>query len=97
MAPRPRVAILCILTMQIVTRGSCAPKILSVLLGCWIHALLFRRVMFAFMDQAFREGQGKPADEVFTLSNQARCELQVLSILGPIAHSDIRVKHSPNI
>ena len=97
MAPRERIAILSILTMQIVLKGSCTRRILSVLLGCWIHILLFRRALFAVIDQLFKEGSGKPQDEIFPLSRQARCELQMLAVLGPIAQSDIRVQHCPRM
>lgn len=85
MAPRHRVAILCLVTMHIVTLGTCARKVLSVLLGCWIHVIVFRRIIFSVIDQLFREGLDKPPDQIFRLSAQALCELQSLAVLGPLA------------
>jgi hypothetical protein len=97
MAPRGRVILLCAISLQIVKRGSCTRRLLSVLLGCWIHVILFRRVVFSVIDQLFREGQDLPMDRVFVLSPQARCELQILAVLGPVCQSDIRAKHSTRI
>ena len=97
MAPRARVSILCMISLQIARLRCCTPRLLSVLLGCWIHVILFRRAIFAVVEQLFKEGQGKGQDEIFTLSRQACCELQVLSILGPIAQTDIRTKYSSKI
>lgn len=97
MAPRARVLLLSIITMAIAHNGSCTPKLLQILLGSWIHVLLFRRVMFALMDRLFHEGSNLPADKVFCLSNRARTELQMLASLGSLAQADLRVKHSSRI
>ena len=88
MAPRNRIGILRVLMLAIVKQGTCTPKLLSVLMGCWIHVLLFRRVLFSVYDQLFREGQGKQPHEVFCLFRQARSELQLIACLGPLAQSD---------
>ncbi len=83
--------------MSISVRGTITQKLLSVLLGCWIHVLMFRRCLFAIVDQLFKEeSPGKP-DDVFCLSSAARAELQLLSTVGMLAQSDLRVKHSPFI
>ena len=50
MAPRQRVAILSAITMHLVKIGACTRKLLSVLLGCWIHVFLFRRVIFSVVE-----------------------------------------------
>lgn len=97
MAPRSRVAILSMITMQVALHGFCTPRVLAVLLGCWIHVLLFRRVIFACIEQLFKEGQGLEQDAIFRLSRQGRCELQVLAVLGPVAQSDLRARHSNRI
>ena len=78
MAPRSRVAVFSMLTIQVALQGYCTPKVLSVLMGCWIHVILFRRVIFASIEQFFKEGQGLPQDQIFRLSARSRCELQVL-------------------
>lgn len=50
MAPRSRVLILSLISMQ----GTMTEKLLSVLLGCWIHVLMFRRPLFALVHQLFK-------------------------------------------
>ena len=97
MAPRSRVAVLSLITLQVALIGHCTPRILAVLLGCWIHVLLFRRVLFACVDQLFKEGVGLKQDDVFRLSAQGRCELQLLAIVGPTAQSNLRATHSTRI
>ncbi len=97
MAPRCRVIILSLISMNISLRGTITQKLLSVLLGCWIHVLMFRRCLFALVDQLFKEvSPGKP-DDVFCLSSIARAELQLLATVGMLAQSDLRVEHSPFI
>ena len=49
------------------------------------------------MDALFHEGRGLPSNKVFPLSRQARNELQVLGILGPLAQTDLRVSYSTNL
>ena len=97
MAPRSRIAILSAIALEISRKGSCTPKLLSVLLGCWIHILLFRRVFFALIDQLFKEGQGLKPNVIFKLSARARCELQLLAVLCPFVQSDLRVEYSDKI
>ena len=97
MAPRCRVLILSLISLAISVRGTITPKLLSVLTGCWIHVLMFRRVLFACMDQLFKEKHDGGPDSVFCLSSAARAELQMLSMLGMLAQSDLRVGYSNHI
>ena len=97
MAPRNRISILCLLSITLARIGTCTPKLLSVIVGCWVHVLLYRRVMFAVIDALFREGKGLPPNQVFCLTRQSRNELQLLGMIGPLAQSDLRVSYSPNI
>ena len=97
MAPRERIAMLSILTMHVVLQGTATRQLLSILTGCWIHVLLFRRPLFCIMDTVFSEGSDKPQNEIFCLSGKCRSELQLLAIIGPTAQADLRVGHSPNI
>jgi len=97
MAPRNRVLILCVISAALARIGACARKVLSVLLGCWIHVLLFRRVLFSVIDDLFRQGIDLPPDEVFCLSRKARSELQLLSVLGPLAQSDLTASYSETL
>ena len=97
MAPRNRVVILCLVSSAIARIGTCTRKVLSVLLGCWIHVLLFRRVLFSVIDDLFRQGSELPPDQVFCLSRKARSELQLLSVLGPLAQSDLKATYSSTL
>ena len=97
MGPRNRIAILCILTSIIATKGTCTPKLLQIILGCWIHVLLFRRALFSVIDQLFHEGRDLDSDSVFCLSRQAICELQLLAVLGPLAQSNLRASFCDTI
>ena len=97
MAPRNRIALLCLITVSIASHGLCTPKVLSTILGCWIHVLLFRRALFAIMDRVFHEGQSFRANQVFRLSRKARSELQLLAALGPVAQTNLRATYSKQI
>ena len=54
MAPRSRVSSLCLVSGAIARVGTCTRSLLSVLLGCWIHILMFRRIMFSIIDDLFQ-------------------------------------------
>lgn len=97
MAPRNRVAILILLTIEVASRGTCTPRLLATLLGCWIHVLLFRRVLLAIMHDIFKQGRGLPQDQVFTLTQQSRNELLMLAAVGPVAQSDLPVGYSKHL
>ena len=97
MAPRSRIAVLCLITLVLAHKGRATPRILSTVLGCWIHVLLFRRVLFAIISSLFNEGRGLKQDDVFCLSRQSICELHLLATLGPLAQSDLRAKYSSRV
>lgn len=97
MAPRSRIQVLSQITLIVASKGVCTPKVLSILTGCWVHIFLFRRALFSVMDVVFREGQDKPNHIPFQLSRKCRNELQLMSVLGFVALSDLRVTHSPHL
>ena len=97
MAPRQRILVLSMISIAIAHRGTCTPKLLQIVLGCWIHVLLFRRALFALIDDLFKQGRGLASHAVFCLSNQARNELVLLAALGPTAQSDLRVSNATSI
>lgn len=97
MAPRSRVALLSLITMIVVYKGTCTNRLLSMIIGCWIHVLLFRRPLFAIMSHVFNEGKGKSQDQVFCLQRQSLCELQLLATFGSMAQSDLRAKHDSRV
>ena len=94
-APRSRIALLSRVSLAVCRVKTCTKQLLQILLGCWIHVLLFRRPLFSIIDALFHEGQGQPANRVFCLSPQAVNELQALALLGPVAQADLRVSYSP--
>ncbi len=97
MAPRNRITLLSLITMTIASHGLCTPKVLSMIVGCWIHVLLFRRALFAIMDRVFHDGRSFKADQVFRLSRKARSELQLLASLGPVAQTNLRAAYSRQV
>ena len=97
MAPRNRIAILSLLTFAVARGGVCTRQLLSIILGCWIHVLLFRRIFFSVIDKLFHEGRDLPKDVTFCLSRRARCELQLIATFGPLAQSDLRTHYSNKI
>ena len=97
MAPRDRVMILSVITAWVAKSGTCTPHVLAMILGCWIHVLLFRRVLFSIVDSLFKEGRNCSKHEVFCLSRQSRNELQLLSVLGCVSHADLRAKYDTKI
>lgn len=97
MAPRDRIMILSVVSGWVAQNGTCTPHVLSMILGCWIHVLLFRRSLFALVDALFKEGKSSSKHEVFCLSRQARNELLLLSVLGSVSHADLRCKYHDKI
>ena len=96
-APRDRIGTLMLCTLLVVKRGCCSPALLSSLLGCWIHILMFRRPILSVLSHSFSEGSNRPRNEVFILSRQCRNELAALALLGPMCISDMRVAVAPAI
>ena len=97
MAPRDRIMILSVVSGWVAQNGTCTPHVLSMILGCWIHVLLFRRSLFALVDALFKEGKSSSKHEVFCLSRQARNELLLLGVLGSVSHADLRCKYHDKI
>ena len=77
-APRDRIAALMLCTVIIAQRGTTSPRLLSSILGSWIHVLMFRRPISAIASHVFTEGVGRKAEEIFFLSRVARNELLAL-------------------
>ena len=91
-APRSRIALLMFTTMLVVKKRTVTRRVLQSLLGCWIHACLFRRPVFSVMDCIFSEGiENSNPDCSFELSAMAVQELMMLVLLGPLLQADLRV------
>ena len=97
MAPRSRVLLLSAISLAIVSKRTCTRRLLNLVVGCWIHVLLFRRVLFSIIDSLFTDGMEKKLDQVFCLKRQSLNELQVLAVLGPTAQCDLRVGYCSDI
>ena len=91
-APRHRIGLLMMCSSIVACKGFATPKLLSAIVGSWVSVLMFRRPIMAIMEAVFSEGQNKPANKVFKLSRQARNELLALSILGPVAQTNLRTR-----
>ena len=96
-APRSRILMLMFITSIICRKGTCTRQMLSSVLGCWIHVVLFRRPLLALIDALFKEGRNVPETTPFKLSSQARHELISLCLLGSCAQADLRVDFCPRI
>ena len=97
MAPRSRLYFLSLLSLLVAHRGTCTKQLLQILLGCWVHALLFRRPLFSLMDHLFKDCQNRSANQIFCLSPKSRNELILLSLLSATAQSDLKAKYCPKI
>ncbi len=89
-APRHRIGMLMLCTSIIARKGTCTPRLLAMIVGAWVSVLMFRRPIMSVMQAVFTDSSGRPQDVVFRLSQQARNELVALSILGPLAQTDMR-------
>ena len=96
-APRSRILLLTLITSIVCRKGTCTRQMLSSILGCWIHVVMFRRPLLALVDALFKEGMHLPETTPFKLSSQARHELISLCILGICAQADLRVSFCPRI
>ncbi len=96
-APRNRVLILMLCTSVIAMKGAATRRLLSCVLGCWIHILMFRRPIMSILSAVFSEGQHLKQDVVFELGRQSRNELMALTILGPVIQTNLRTTTCPHI
>lgn len=94
-SPRHRIGALMLCAVLIVRRGSATPRILASVLGCWIHALMFRRPLLSVLSHAFTDGRGWGQDQVFALAPETRNELMAIALLGPVCITDLRVGVAP--
>ena len=96
-APRHRIGMLMLCTSIVARKGTCTPRLLSMIVGAWVSVLMFRRPIMSVMQAVFNEASGRAQDDVIHLSQQARNELMVLSILGPVAQTDMRTATCPKL
>ena len=95
--PRDRVLSLALLSACLAKKGYATRELLDRIVGCWVHALMFRRPVFAVIDVLFRQGMHLPRNQVFRLSSQARNELQMLACLVSTLVCDLRATYDPQL
>lgn len=96
-SPRTRIAVLMLCTVVVARKGITSPRLLSSILGCWIHVLMFRRPVLSILSHVFSEGKSCKQDELFCLSQISRNELLAICLLGPVCTTDLRVDVAPFI
>lgn len=96
-APRSRLHLLIWISALVANRGTCTKQLMSSLLGCWIHVILFRRPLLSLIDSLFKFGDKAAHTAVICLSNHDRHELISLCLLGTCAQADLRVETAPKI
>ena len=96
-APRHRIGVLMLVTVLLARKGTASPRLLSSVIGCWIHILMFRRPVMSILSHSFSDGRGLPQDQIFRLSSETRNELFALALLGPLCIVDLRVQVAPRI
>ena len=95
--PRPRVVILAALTSLVAKQGCCTLDLLSTLLGCWIHVLMYRRPALCVLDSVFRASQDLPKHQVFELPNDCRNELLCLAAIACTLVTDLRADYCEDL
>ncbi|CAE7376299.1 unnamed protein product [Symbiodinium sp. CCMP2592] len=71
--------------------GADIDGLLNVLVGCWIHVLMYRRPALCILDQCFKDAARHPCDVVVRLSRRTMNELLAVSCIGPLLQTDLRV------
>lgn len=96
-APRHRIGALMLVTLLLARKGTASPRLLSSVIGCWIHVFIFHQPVMAILSHSFSDGKGIPQDQIFRLSAAARNELFALGMLGPLCVADLRVQVAPRV
>ena len=84
-------------TSAILRLGCCSGDVLSCLLGCWAHILVFRRPAFAFLGRAYTAARAHPPGEVFRIAKPVREELTLLVAFAPLFGTDLRATTSDRL
>ena len=84
-------------TSAILRLGCCSGDVLSCLLGCWAHILVFRRPAFAFLGRAYTAARAHPPGEVFRIPKPVREELTLLVAFAPLIGTDLRATTSDRL
>eukprot|EP00438_Fugacium_kawagutii_P026439 Skav201238 [mRNA] locus=scaffold3524:39770:44044:- [translate_table: standard] len=80
-------------TMRVALMGSCTVGLLEALSGSWIALLAMRRRLMCCMDLIFEALSIKDQRQVIRLSDKLKDELWVLSVLGPLACTNLRAQY----
>ncbi|CAE8683129.1 unnamed protein product, partial [Polarella glacialis] len=93
--PLVRVIPLASLTRQVAALGVCTAGLLEILAGCWTSVFQFRRRLMSLLDLIFAAQRGRTRTTVLRMSAELRTELFVLSMMGPIAVTNLRSSPAP--
>ncbi len=83
------------LILEIVKLGFCSVELLEVVAGSLVSLLLFRRRLLCLMDCIFKGVRGREKNMLIKLSRKLKSELLLLSILLPLAASNLRAEVGP--
>ena len=80
------------LILKMVQLGITTTDLLLITSGSLISLLLFRRRLLSLLDSLFEATKGRGAREIFELKGRVKSDLLVLTILLPLACSNLRAK-----
>eukprot|EP00438_Fugacium_kawagutii_P016438 Skav226419 [mRNA] locus=scaffold4012:34984:39191:- [translate_table: standard] len=80
-------------TMRVALMGCCTVGLLEALSGSWIALLSMRRRLMCCMDLIFEALSIKDQRHAIRLSEEMKDELWVLSVLGPLACTNLRAQY----
>ena len=83
------------LILEIVKLGFCSVELLEVVSGSLVSLLLFRRRLLCLMDCIFQGVRGREKNMLVRLSRKLKSELLLLSILLPLAATNLRAEVAP--
>ena len=95
--PAGRRAALAYASLVVASGRHVTEELASLLTGCWVHALLFRRCLMAVIGPLFRLGKKAPtpgASLLRPLPPDARLDLVMLACLSPLMVSNVSAKVS---
>lgn len=97
-AKRSRLCSLSATTMKASQSRIVTKQLLETLLGSWAFCFQFRRCLFSLIQTLYNEGAPDGSEtSPFLLTRAAQQELQLLSLLGPTALTQLRSQVSDNL
>ncbi|CAE7247502.1 unnamed protein product [Symbiodinium sp. CCMP2592] len=85
------------LSSEMAQTGPVDERIVEGVLGLWGYCAQYRRPMYSFMFEVYRQASPEGTDKPFRLTSGARNEFGVLACLAPLCLNDLNVLPSPDI